>query len=446
MKPERMAVPLVWIPVAAIALVVFAGLPLFGLWLTEQETSRIMRITPVREAAGELTRATTALRTSVRQYELSARLTEADPATEQEVEKAFAMAEEKVDTLSSNLTDEPELTADGEALVESASAYLDTIDTAISAIQSDTFTPEIAAETNGANAVLGAKADGFFATESSLTASRFDSLHTKERVSLLLSSISACGVIAVLLILGLRQMKLLRGRLVVAEEASQAREQMVNLASHELRNPLSIISLSAELLETQAEETGDDELARSAREVHDAALRADTLVAELLDLSRLDANRLRLNLQPVSIGPLLKDAIDVTSRHRGSREVEVSMEAETPDMVVADSARLSIVLRNLVDNAFKYSGEGAPVNVSIGNHGRQTDIDVYDRGPGVPQGEGDAIFSRFNRLEQTSHISGVGIGMYLSRELARRMGGDLRAFDGEARGHFRLTLNSPLGE
>ena len=425
----------------------FAGLPLLGLLLTERETDRIMHITPVRDAAGELTRSTTALRTSVRQYELSGSLADApDPHISIEVQQDLADAQRKADALSTLAADEPSLTSSATALLSATDRYLEVLQTTIEAIRTSTLTPEISEASNTANADLGATAETFFGAESKLTADRFSTLHQKERLSLGLTSLSAAGIFTVLLIFGLRRLRSLRGRLQVAEELSEAREEMVNLASHELRNPLSIISLSAEMLESQAEATGDQDLAESAREVHVAALRADALVAELLDLSRLDANRLRLNLKPVALRPILRDAIEVTSRHRGSRAVEVSMATAVTDVVVADDARLAIVLRNLVDNAFKYSLAGTPVNVNIERNGNQTEIDVYDRGPGVPKGESDAVFSRFNRLQQTSHVGGVGIGMYLSRELARRMGGELRAFDGEARGHFRLTLNSPIAK
>ncbi len=425
----------------------FAGLPLLGLLLTEVETDRIMRITPVRDAAGELTRSTTALRTTVRHYELSGAFANApDPRISIEVQGDLSDTQRKANALSALAGTEPALSESAVALIAATEHYLEVLQPTIEAIRDSTLTPTISERSNTANAELGSAAEAFFGEESRLTSNRFSTLHQKERLSLALTSVSAAGIFAVLLIFGLRRLRSLRSKLAVAEELSEAREEMVNLASHELRNPLSIISLSAEMLEAQAVETGDEDLADSAREVHVAALRADALVAELLDLSRLDANRLRLNLQPVAIGPLLQDAIDITARHRGSRSVEVSMETEITGVVVADSARLSIVLRNLVDNAFKYSGDGSPVNVSIENRGRQMEIDVYDKGPGVPKGESDLVFSRFNRLQQTSHVGGVGIGMYLSRELARRMGGDLRAFDGEARGHFRLTLNSPISK
>jgi two-component system sensor histidine kinase KdpD len=302
---------------------------------------------------------------------------------------------------------------------------------------------QVANDSNLAFAERSTLAAAFSAAESELTADRFSSLHRRQLMSLVLSSAPAMAIVVALAVVGFRQVSRLRGRLEVAEQTSEDREQMVNLASHELRNPLAIISLSAELLKHQADETGDESLADSAQEVRVAALRADALVAELLDLSRLDANRLRLKLEPMALTPILKGAIDVTAQYRGEREVEISMGDESRDLVVADGARLQIVLRNLIDNAFKYSEAGTPVSVDIESRGDHTEIDVYDHGPGVPKGESDAVFSRFSRLEQTSHVGGVGIGMFLSRELARRMGGDLRAFDGEARGHFRLTLSAP---
>ena len=235
-----------------------------------------------------------------------------------------------------------------------------------------------------------------------------------------------------------------RKRLAVAEQTAEARTQMVSLASHELRNPLAIVSLSAQMLEIEAEATGNVDFIQMAHDTRTAAARADGLVAELLDLSRIDAGRLHLRLEPVNLSALLDPAIDATRLHRGPRKFECRG-LDSDLQVLADPARVSIILRNLVDNAVKYSPEGSTVLVEVRSNTGAVTVDVIDQGPGVAEDEHERIFERFQRSERTLHIDGVGIGLYLSRELARRMKGDLKVIPTSAGAQFRLSLVSHTG-
>ncbi len=235
-----------------------------------------------------------------------------------------------------------------------------------------------------------------------------------------------------------------RKRLAVAEQTAEARTQMVSLASHELRNPLAIVSLSAQMLEIEAEATGNADFIQMAHDTRTAAARADSLVAELLDLSRIDAGRLHLRLEPVNLSALLDPAIDATRLHRGPRKFECRG-LDSDLQVLADPARVSIILRNLVDNAVKYSPEGSTVLVEVRNNTGAVTVDVIDQGPGVAEDEHERIFERFQRSERTLHIDGVGIGLYLSRELARRMKGDLKVIPTSTGAQFRLSLVSHTG-
>ena len=212
-------------------------------------------------------------------------------------------------------------------------------------------------------------------------------------------------------------------RLAVAEAAAEQRANMVNLASHELRNPLAVMSLAAQLLQSSAAGVGDPTLEQVSADAYAAARRAEALVAELLDLSRLDANRLRLAIHALPIGPLLDEAISLTIHPLGERPV--SVDGELDAAVLADGTRLAIILRNLVDNAFKYSPIGTPVSIRVLSQQSRLCVEVRDHGPGIAPDHRERVFQRFERPTATEHIGGIGIGLHLSRELARRMGGDL---------------------
>jgi signal transduction histidine kinase len=227
-----------------------------------------------------------------------------------------------------------------------------------------------------------------------------------------------------------------RGR--IAEQLSAHRGDMVNLASHELRNPLSVILLTSELMESAAAESGDEVLAEAAADAKSAALRADSIVGELLDLGRIDAERLVLNIQPIAVGPLIAEALTRASDHHGPRQT--SIDCGTDMVVLADPDRLRIIIRNVVDNAYKYSAPGTTVRISVRRQGGATVMEVADEGPGIAEAALEEVFSRFGRLQATSHVSGIGIGLHLSRELARRMAGDLSARHNEDGACFVLSL------
>ncbi len=256
--------------------------------------------------------------------------------------------------------------------------------------------------------------------------------------------LATCAVAAILtlLVLAARRAK---QRAVIAELTAVHRGDLVNLASHELRNPLAILSLSAEMLEAEASVIGSPELMETAAAARAAAGRAEALVSELLDLSRMDAERLHLDLAAIRLSPALDEAIALTSSHWGERPVTFSGAPAGGHTILADSGRLAIVLRNMVDNAFKYSPEGAEVTIAVEPYrDNELAITVSDRGDGVSEADRDTIFERFSRGGAAAHTGGLGIGLHLSRELARRMGGDLQLLPGTPGegARFRLLLRT----
>lgn len=223
-----------------------------------------------------------------------------------------------------------------------------------------------------------------------------------------------------------------------AERLAAHRADVVNMASHELRNPLTVLTLSTGYLKRVAQTRADSETAELADDAHAAALRCQALVDELLDLSRLDADRLQLRVGPSPVAAAIDEAVDMSRVHYGDRTVVISGDRATT--VNADANRLRIIVRNLIDNAFKYSPEGSTIRVQIEAWEDRVRFSVIDEGVGIPETAREQIFERFERLSPTAHLSGVGIGLYLSRELARRMDGELKCRDSERGASFLLEL------
>ena len=223
-----------------------------------------------------------------------------------------------------------------------------------------------------------------------------------------------------------------------AERLAAHRGDVVNLASHELRSPLTVLTLSTDVLRGTANERNDPELSELANDAHTAALRCEALISELLDLGRIDADRLNLKMGATPLAPALQDAARLSEATHGVHPLIINGAEDV--RVNADPERLRVILRNLIDNAFKYSPTGSDVQVEVAEWEGRVRIDVRDHGTGVAEADRDRIFQRYQRLTATEHLPGVGIGLYLSRELARRMDGDLRCAPSDDGARFQLEL------
>jgi signal transduction histidine kinase len=259
---------------------------------------------------------------------------------------------------------------------------------------------------------------------------------------LVVAAVVAAAVLGGLLLLDARRITSLfsrqEARRETAERMAAHRGDVVNMASHELRSPLTVLTLSTDLLRSTAGGRQDAEMAGLAEDAHTAALRCEALVSELLDLGRIDADRLQLRLGATPLMPALNDVVVLSEARHGSHPLLISGADEV--RVNADPERLRIILRNLIDNAFKYSPPGSDVHVEVEEWEGRVRIDVRDEGSGIPEGQRERVFQRFERLSATEHLPGVGIGLYLSRELARRMDGELTCAPSTDGATFQLEL------
>ena len=152
-----------------------------------------------------------------------------------------------------------------------------------------------------------------------------------------------------------------------------------------------------------------------------------------------------LRLRLVDLRQLLREVVE-SYRVAGEEAARlVVQEAERPVLVNVDSSRVRTILTNLVDNALKYSPGGGEVRCLVGVRGRAAVVEVADHGIGIAASDMPRLFARFERLAtgENARIPGTGLGLYLSRELARMHGGDLRARSSEGQGST-FTLQLPL--
>jgi signal transduction histidine kinase len=229
-----------------------------------------------------------------------------------------------------------------------------------------------------------------------------------------------------------------------------ARRSFVATASHELRTPLTSLQGTLELLEEDLRDGRlDHDDARAQLIAAQRQLRRlGRLASELLDLSRLVA-AVAMREEPVELGELCRAV--AAEFEIGGRERDVELEVTAPPGPCwgrGDPDAVARVVRILLDNALRHAPAGSAVRVLPAYHGSNATVEVADEGPGVAPADRERIFERFERGSTPSAEGGFGLGLAIGRELARRMGGELRHDDGTGTGArfvLELAIEMPSG-
>jgi two-component system, OmpR family, sensor histidine kinase MtrB len=239
----------------------------------------------------------------------------------------------------------------------------------------------------------------------------------------------------------------LQEKMAELEGLSQVQRQFVSDVSHELRTPLTTIRWAADLLYESRQQLEPD-ASRSAELLHSQLERFESLLIDLLEISRYDANAATLDAEPVNICDLVRQAADVAQQlaERKGAKIEFRLPAG-PCVAEADRHRMERILRNLLVNAVEH-GEGRDVVVTVAGDRDAVAISVRDYGVGLGPGEDQLVFDRFWRADpaRTRTTGGTGLGLAIALEDARLHGGWLEAWGDLGRGSvFRLTLPRQAG-
>jgi signal transduction histidine kinase len=225
-------------------------------------------------------------------------------------------------------------------------------------------------------------------------------------------------------------------------EVDRMRRDLVANVSHELRTPISALQAVLENLVDGVEHPAPETFETMLGQVQ----RLGRLVAQLLDLSKLESGAVPLQREPFSLHPLVEQVLrDVRLHVQNRPEQNVQLEAEVrpSDLKVdADEERIHQVLMNLVDNAVRHTPSGGIVSVVAGPVDDGVCIAVIDEGPGIPQEEAARVFQRFYRSDQarTNSDGGSGLGLAIARWIVDLHGGDIRVERGSPRGCKMVVL------
>ncbi len=244
--------------------------------------------------------------------------------------------------------------------------------------------------------------------------------------------------------------KLLAAKAAQAQSASEAKSQFLSRTSHELRTPLNAILGFAQLLEL---DLSAPEQQSKVAHILAAGRHLLTLIDEVLDIARIESGELRLALAPMPLQPLVAEALALLRPLAAQKAVLLNgADSLGACSVLADRQRLLQVLLNLLSNAIKYNREGGSVTLSCAETANEVVLIVQDSGLGIAPEHIARLFTPFDRLgaEQTA-VTGTGLGLSVSYQLARSMGGSLTATSRLGEGStFSLRLpragDAPAGE
>jgi signal transduction histidine kinase len=212
-------------------------------------------------------------------------------------------------------------------------------------------------------------------------------------------------------------------------EAVRAREEFISIASHELKTPITPLMLRVQQLRRAARPMGGGRLPPdgfddAARSLEGHVLKLKRLVENLLDASRIDSGQLALRVEEFSLSGAIRDALERVSEELRASRCEARVEGPGDVVLRGDRLRIEQVLVNLLGNAAKYA-PGGPVRVRVAADERRVQVDVVDSGPGIGAEDQLRVFQRFERAPRDRHVTGLGLGLYIAREIVQAHGGEL---------------------
>jgi PAS domain S-box-containing protein len=217
------------------------------------------------------------------------------------------------------------------------------------------------------------------------------------------------------------------------QEALRARDEFASVASHELKTPLTSLKLQTQLVQRQHGNGGitQERLERFFSQTDGQLTRLNRLVDDMLDISRMKTGKFAMMLEPIDLCALVREVVDQIGGQAPEVSTQFSITHDCDELIgFCDRLRIEQVINNLLTNALRY-GEGKGIEINLTKLNQMAVVAVRDFGPGISSDNLEKIFERFERGGiSANEVSGLGLGLYISRQIARAHGGDVRVESG----------------
>jgi signal transduction histidine kinase len=224
-----------------------------------------------------------------------------------------------------------------------------------------------------------------------------------------------------------------------AEQAIRVRDEFLSIASHELRTPLTALQLQLETMRDALGELDRTAVATRLAKAEKQTGRLGKLIANLLDVSRIVSGKLQLELEEFDVAEAVREVMDRFHEEAKRAGCEIELAAE-PARGKWDRVRVEQVVTNLLSNAIKYA-PGQPIHIEV-RAGEPTRLVVEDHGIGIAEEDLGRIFGRFERAAPTRHYGGLGMGLFIAKQIVQAHGGSIEAASSPGKG-ARFTVELP---
>ena len=218
--------------------------------------------------------------------------------------------------------------------------------------------------------------------------------------------------------------KALLNEIEIRKKAENKKDEFISIASHELKTPLTSVKGYVQLLQRSIDKGDISTVKRHLEKTHIQLEKLNDLIADLLDISKIESGKLKFNKKTFMVEPLLENVVEII--HQSHPDFNIIRKGQVPVPVYGDEMRIEQVIINFLTNAIKYSPGTNEVWINAGVEGNCVYVGVKDFGIGIDECQQGNLFQKFFRVEETAiQFQGLGIGLYISAEIIRRHGGEV---------------------